>query len=68
VRRARGDGTLVLLSDVHSQPLVALGRARFLDEIEDQLCGNLEEALKRARVHVGRPPASVPTAQSGLDI
>lgn len=57
VRRARADGTLVLLSDVHSQPLIALGRAYFLDEIEDNLCGNLEEALTRARAHIG-PKAS----------
>jgi SulP family sulfate permease len=58
VRRARGDGTLVLLSDVHSQPLVALGQARFLDEVEDQLCGNLEEALVRAHAHIDRTATS----------
>jgi SulP family sulfate permease len=57
IRRTRRDGTLVFLSDVHSQPLVALGRSELLDEIgEDHLFGNIDEALAAARQHLGMPP------------
>jgi SulP family sulfate permease len=50
VRRTRKQGTEVLLSDVHSQPLVALGRSGLLDEIgEENLFGNVDEALDAAR-------------------
>jgi sulfate permease, SulP family len=56
VRRTRRDGTLVLLSDVHAQPLVALGRSELLDEIgEGALCGNIDEALAAARKQLGLP-------------
>jgi SulP family sulfate permease len=67
VRRTRRDGTLVLLSDVHAQPLVALGRSGLLDEIgDDQIFGNVDDALNRARRHVGLteeppPPFATPT-------
>jgi hypothetical protein len=38
-----------MLSDVHSQPLVALGRSHLLDEIgEDFIFGNVDEALVAA--------------------
>jgi sulfate permease, SulP family len=54
IRRTRRDGTQVLLSDVHSQPLIALGRSELLDEIgEDHLFGNVDEALEAARAHLG---------------
>jgi SulP family sulfate permease len=50
IRRSRHDGTLVLLSELRSQPLVALDRAGVLDEIgEDCLTGSVEEALERVR-------------------
>jgi SulP family sulfate permease len=50
VRRTRKQGTQVLLSDVHSQPLIALGRSGLLDEIgEENLFGNVDEALEAAR-------------------
>jgi SulP family sulfate permease len=61
VRRTRKDGTLVLLSDVHAQPLVALGRSDLLDEIgDDNIFGNLDDALNRARAELGQPPAEPP--------
>jgi len=61
VHRTRRDGTLVLLSDVHTQPLVALGRSAVLDEVgEENLFGNLDDALDRAREHLGLPPAERP--------
>src|SRR5690606_22750890 len=54
IRRTRKDGTLLLLSDVHAQPLAALARSDLLDEIgEENLCGDLEHALARAREHLG---------------
>jgi SulP family sulfate permease len=50
VHRSRGDGTVVLLSDVHMQPLHALTGSPLLDEIgRENLLGNLDEALDRAR-------------------
>ncbi len=53
VGRTRKEGTHVLLSDVHSQPLIALGRSGLLDEIgEENLFGNVDEALEAARRHV----------------
>jgi SulP family sulfate permease len=59
--RSRRDGTLVLLSDVHTQPLVALGRSAVLDEIgEDNLFGNLDDALNRARAHLGMAEVAPP--------
>jgi SulP family sulfate permease len=54
VRRTRKDGTLLLLSDVHAQPMIALERSDLLDEIgEENLCGDLAHALARAREHLG---------------
>jgi SulP family sulfate permease len=50
VRGAKKQGTRVILSGVHAQPMVALGRSDLLDEIGDgNLCGTLPEALDRAR-------------------
>jgi SulP family sulfate permease len=57
IRRTRRDGTVVLLSDVHSQPLLALSRSELLAEIgEDHLLGNIDEALAAARRYLGMPP------------
>jgi SulP family sulfate permease len=58
VRRTRRQGTEVLLSDVHSQPLIALGRSGLLDEIGDEnLFGNIDEALEAARQRLQSAPA-----------
>jgi SulP family sulfate permease len=60
VRGAKKDGTRVILSGVHAQPMIALGRSELLDEIGDaNLCGTLTEALERAR-------AVMSTAGQGL--
>ena len=57
VRRSRGEGTRVILSDVHAQPMVALGRSRLLDDLGDEnLLGSLDDALAAARAHLGLPP------------
>jgi sulfate permease, SulP family len=67
VRRARRDGTLVILSDVHSQPVVALERSGLYVELgEENVVGNVDDALNRAREHLGlptepRPPFATPT-------
>src|SRR5690242_11890180 len=50
VHRSRGDGTLVLLSEVQAQPLQALQRSILIEEIgEEHLCPTLDAALARAR-------------------
>lgn len=55
-RRSRRDGTLVLLADVHAQPVVALERSGLYDELgEENVHGNLDDALNRARAHLGLP-------------
>jgi len=65
--RFKGQGTLMLLSDVHAQPLLALGRSWLLDEIGDgQIYGNVDDALNRARAELGlaaepRPAGATPT-------
>ena len=66
VRRSRRDGTLVLLADVHMQPMVALSRSAVLDEIgAENLLGDLDLALARARAHLGLPPAPAPDPLRG---
>ena len=65
--RWRKDGTTVLLSDVHMQPLVALTGSPVLKEIgEENVFGNLDDALNRARRILGlaeeaAPPDLLPT-------
>jgi SulP family sulfate permease len=50
VRRSRNQRTRVLLSDVHSQPMIALGRSHLLDELgEENIFGNVDDALAHAR-------------------
>jgi sulfate permease, SulP family len=67
VRRFRRAGTRVILSDVHAQPMVALQRSALADELpEDDLVGNIDDALNVARAHldlesVPRPGFAVPT-------
>ena len=56
VHRSRGEGTLVILSDVHAQPVVALERSGLYDELGEQnIHGNIDDALNRARQHLGLP-------------
>jgi SulP family sulfate permease len=53
IRRTRRDGTRVLLSDVHDQPLLALERSGLLAEIgEENLCSDIDEALAAAKARL----------------
>ena len=67
VHRGRREGSTVLLSDVHMQPLVALTGSAILEEIgSENLFGNVDDALNRARELLGLPrvappPGAVPT-------
>ena len=69
VQRSRRDGSLVILSDVHAQPVVALERSGLYDEVgEDNVHGNLDDALNRAREYlelptVQRPAFATPTVE-----
>jgi SulP family sulfate permease len=60
-RRSRREGILVILSDVHAQPVVALERSGFYDELgEENIQGNIDDALNRARQHLGLEPVERP--------
>jgi SulP family sulfate permease len=59
VRRTSRDGTLVLLSDVQAQPLIALERSGLLAEIGDAYrFDNVDAALEAARRHLGSTTVS----------
>jgi SulP family sulfate permease len=61
VTRRRRAGTLVILSDVHAQPVVALERSGMYDALgEDNIQGNIDDALNRARAHLGLAPMPRP--------
>ena len=59
VRSAGRQGTRVMLSGVHAQPMVALGRTELLDALGDEnLVGTVDEALSAARDHLAPPAAA----------
>jgi SulP family sulfate permease len=66
-RSCKHDRTLLLLADVHAQPMFALARSDILEEIgEGNLFGNLDDALDHAREFLGlpaepHPPEATPT-------
>ncbi len=60
-RRTKKDSTTVLLSDVHMQPLVALTGTPTMRTIgSDNIFGNLDDALARARDLLKIPPVPPP--------
>jgi len=61
IHRSRQEGILVVLSDVHAQPVVALERSGLYDELsEENIHGNIDDALNRARAYLGLPPTAPP--------
>jgi SulP family sulfate permease len=64
---ARRDGTALLLSGVHAQPLVVMERSGFLEVIGDEnIFGNIDDALNRAReiLHLPAEPRPMPFVPS----
>ncbi len=60
-RQSRAEKTALILSDVHSQPVTALTESRLYDEIgEENVCGNIDDALNRARLLLGIPTEERP--------
>lgn len=54
-------GTILLLAGVHAQPIFAMTRYGLIDKIgEDNLFGNIDDALNRAREIIGEPPMAKP--------
>jgi SulP family sulfate permease len=64
IRRTRHDRTLVLISEVQNQPLLAMRRSGLLDEIgQDNVLGTIDLALAIGQQHlIGRPPTPVNAA------
>jgi len=61
VRRFRRDRTLVLLAEVHAQPLAVIEMSELFHEMGDDIFMNIDDALDRARAHVAtRTTGSVP--------
>jgi SulP family sulfate permease len=64
IRRTRHDRTLVLISELQSQPLLAMRRSGLLDEIgQDNVVGTIDLALAIGQQYlIGRPqtPVSAP--------
>ncbi|TLM67253.1 MAG: sulfate permease [Deltaproteobacteria bacterium] len=59
--RTRREQTTLILSGVHAQPLVVLERSGLLDRIgADNVHGNIDDALDRARDLLGLPPEPRP--------
>ena len=66
-KRSHREGSLLILSDVHAQPMFALVRSDMLNAIgEENIFGNIDDALNRARDYLGlsrlaRPARATPT-------
>ena len=63
MRRSKAERTLVLIAEIHAQPLAALKRSPVFEELgEGQIYMTLEDALDRAREHIATriPTPSTP--------
>lgn len=59
VESSRHEGTKLILSGVHAQPLVAMQQSGLLDRLgEENALPNIDEALNRARTILGLPALS----------
>ncbi|MCL4278983.1 MAG: sodium-independent anion transporter, partial [Ignavibacteriaceae bacterium] len=55
-------GTHLVLSGVHTQPLIALAQADFIEKIgEENVHGNIDDALDRTREILGLPKLGRPS-------
>jgi len=62
--QTRRDGAVLMLAGVHTQPMIAMDKAGFIDKIGvDNVLENVNDALKRARVIVGTPQPDAPESQ-----
>ncbi len=60
-KKCTRQGTQLLLSGVHAQPMFALGKYGLLDKIgQENLFGNIDDALDRTRQITGSPPVAHP--------
>lgn len=73
-RKFKKSGITLLISDLHTQPLFAMEKSGLLDMIgEDNVFGNIDDALNRAREILGlpkvpRPVPFVPTVAREKDL
>ena len=59
--KCRRQHTTLLLSGIHSQPIFALTKYKLIDKVgEENLFGNIDDALARAREIVGATPSPRP--------
>ena len=67
LERTRREGTILVISGIHKQPLFSLTTSGLLDKIgEDNVCGDIDEALERARAIVGQQKSNGSTANDKL--
>ncbi len=58
--RLHRKGKHLILSGPHTQPMLVMGRAGFLDRIgQENVCAHIDAALARSRQILGLPPAPV---------
>ncbi len=61
LKKSQRAGNTLILSGVHAQPLIVLERSGLLTQIgEDNVLGNIDAALNRARVLLGLPTVESP--------
>lgn len=72
-KNSKKHGIAFILSDVHTQPLIALERSGLLEIIgEENVFGNVDDALNRSREILGlprvkRPASFIPTVRREMD-
>jgi SulP family sulfate permease len=60
-RKCRRQGTILLLAGIHAQPMFALARYGLLEKFgEENLFGNIDDALDHAREVLGQQPQGKP--------